>query len=92
MTTTEMLTALTYSQNLNVRTIACDILMGLDTIEHQKTICGKFLQNVFEGKYEDAFRVADNYNKHAFLRFLFDMQEDEKAGNLIKQTGFKYRR
>lgn len=89
MTTQEMLQALSVSTNNLVRRIATDILEGKDTIEHQKTICGKFLQKVFEGKHEDAFRVADSLNKHAFIRWLIQEGQQEEAQRLIKKTGYR---
>ncbi len=85
MTTEEMIEACAMSDNILVKRICSDIIAGRDTIAHQKTICGKFLQNVFDGKYEDAFRVADNFNKHAFIRWLLDHEQQDKAQQLIKQ-------
>lgn len=92
MTTEEMLQALTTSTNKLTNRIATDIIEGRDTIAHQKTICGKFLQRVFEGRYEDAFRVADNNNKHAFIRWLIEKEQYIEAEKLIKQTGFDLKR
>lgn len=91
MDTQEMLQALSGSGNNLVKRIATDILQGRDTIAHQKTICGKFLQRVFENRYEDAFRVADEFNKHAFIRWLIEHEQMDKVDLLIKQTGFRYR-
>lgn len=81
-----MIQALSHSTNNLVRRIATDIIEGRDTIQHQKTICGKFLQNVFDGKYLDAFRVADNHNKHALVRWLIANDQQEKAQQLIKSA------
>jgi len=91
MTTDDMLQALAQYGNNGCRKIATDIIEGHDSIVRQKTICGKFFQNVFDGKYEDAFRIADNKNKHAFLRFLFEKGDDEKADYLIRRNYFNYR-
>ena len=44
-----------------------------------------------KGKYEDAFKVADNKNKHAFLRYLIEIGEEEKADYLIRRNFFNYR-
>lgn len=83
MTTNEMLLALSTSTDSLSNQIASDILFGRDTIEHQKTVCGKFFQHVFDGKYLDAFRIADNKNKHAFVRWLIENDQQEKAQQLI---------
>ena len=91
MTTQQMLEALALSGSEHCKRIAIDIKEGRDTIENQKTICEKFLQNVFDGKYQDAFRVADNKNKHAFIVYLLNNGEDEKAHYLIKRNFFDYR-
>lgn len=88
MTTAEMLEALTLSMNKHVQKIATDIIEGRDTIENQKTICGKFLQKVFEGNVAAAFSVADNLNKHAILRWLIEKGRQEDADHLIKKNYF----
>lgn len=91
MTTQEMIEALSVSTNANVNKIANDIIAGRDTIDRQKTICGKFLQHVFDGKHLDAFRVADNCNKHALIRWLLEKDRQDDADYLIKHTYFNYR-
>lgn len=91
MTTQEMLQALSKSRNENVARIAQNIISGKTTIEEEKKYCGDFLLSVFEGDYKDAFRRADNFNKHAFLIFLIEKGDQEKIDFLIRQQYFNYR-
>lgn len=85
-----MLQALSVNGTNLIKRICTDIISGRDTVEHQKTVCGKFLQKVFEGDYQNAFRIADNCNKHAFLRWLIDNNHLEEADRLIKNNGYIY--
>lgn len=91
MTTDDMIQALSQYGTDGCRKIANDIIEGHDSIVRQKTICGKFMEYVYDGKWMDAFRIAEKQNKHAFIRYLLETGDEEAANYLIKQNYFIYR-